>query len=256
MNVIEFNVQKFDSILARGLCNGLGERDGQMCIEAAICATLDLPHGDDPQCVASAVRAFKISLNDYKWSSPAARAEGLRDLGLAQLGSKGVVDDFQFARELTIKCVRILIPELFRLYRDEKMLTAIPACEAAETLDAAHDAASDASAAANYAAIYAISANYAANYTARAAARVAAEDAAKAAAGAARADNYAIYAISANYAAGAASRVARAANYAAISANYARDARDAPDYFLNRIAKLALEVLIELKSPGVALISA
>src|SRR5882762_3359604 len=86
-------IAKFDKILERGLCTGVGTRDGQMCIEAAICAALDLPHGDDPQCVEPAVRAYKIALNDAPyWVSPASRAKGLRDLGIAQIGSRGVVD--------------------------------------------------------------------------------------------------------------------------------------------------------------------
>jgi len=80
-------VPKFDEILSRGLSHGLGKRDGMMCIEAAVCAALDLPHGDDPQCVAAAVRSFKIALNDSNWSSPEARAKGMRNLGIAQVGS-------------------------------------------------------------------------------------------------------------------------------------------------------------------------
>ena len=96
-DISTFNVEEFDCILACGLSKGLGQRDNQVCIEAAICQTLGLPHSDDPGCVADTVRAFKIALNDSKWSSPKARAEGLRDLGLAQLGSKGVVGNVEFA---------------------------------------------------------------------------------------------------------------------------------------------------------------
>jgi hypothetical protein len=57
-DVATFNVAKFDEILARGLSMGMGRRGGSMCIEAAICCVLDLPHGDDPGCVAAAVRGF------------------------------------------------------------------------------------------------------------------------------------------------------------------------------------------------------
>ena len=94
----DFDVKKFDSILAAGLSKGLGSRGSQVCIEAAICQVLDLPHSDDPGCVAASVRSFKIRLNDSNWSSSKARAAGLRDLGLAQLGSLGVVDDFEFIK--------------------------------------------------------------------------------------------------------------------------------------------------------------
>src|ERR1700721_260365 len=93
-------IQKFDAILERGLCKGVGERDGQMCIEAAVCAAMDLPHGDEPTCVEPAVRKFKIGLNDSNWSSPAARAAGLRDLGIAQIGSLGVVNGAEFSKLL------------------------------------------------------------------------------------------------------------------------------------------------------------
>lgn len=107
-------VPRIDAILARGLSAGLGEPGKQVCIEAAICEALNLPHGDDPKCVAIAVRAFKIRLNDANWSSPAARSAGLRDLGIAQLGSLGVVNDIKFARRMVHGTIRILIPTLFR----------------------------------------------------------------------------------------------------------------------------------------------
>ena len=113
-DISTFNVEEFDRILACGLSKGLGQRGNQVCIEAAICQTLGLPHSDDPGCVADAVRTFKIALNDSKWSSPKARAEGLRDLGLAQLGSKGVVGNVEFATRLSKKVIQVLIPALFR----------------------------------------------------------------------------------------------------------------------------------------------
>ena len=72
-----------------GLVRGVGVAlPGKMCVEAAVCYALDLPHGDDPRCVAPTLRAFKIRLNDSAWSSDQARAKGLRRLALAQLGSR------------------------------------------------------------------------------------------------------------------------------------------------------------------------
>src|SRR5438445_6949372 len=112
--ISKFDVTKFDSILARGLSTGLGKAGGQVCIEAAICETLGLEHGDDPQCVAESVRAYKIRLNDSNWSSPKARAIGLRDLGLAQLGSKGAVKDSDFTSLMAEQTIRVIIPKLFR----------------------------------------------------------------------------------------------------------------------------------------------
>jgi len=188
-------VGKFDAILARGLCAGVGSRDGQMCVEAAICAVLNMPHGDNPTCVTPAVRGYKIRLNDSEhWGSPTTRAEGLRALGLAQIGSAGVVDGVAFTARLAEKTIRVLLPDLFRRFTDHPgMLAAADRCEREGTRAAA---------AAAYAAAYAANAN-------------------------------------ANAAAAA------AACFVGVS----------QEYYLRLSAKLALEVLIELKSPGVAFLS-
>ena len=62
-----------------GLVSGIGHPiPGQMCVEAVVCFALGLPHGDNPACVSPVLRRLKISLNDRHWSSPAARAAGLR----------------------------------------------------------------------------------------------------------------------------------------------------------------------------------
>src|ERR1700689_2390651 len=166
----KFDVEKFDSILARGLSTGLGKRGEQVCIEAAICETLGLEHSDDPECVSAAVRSFKIRLNDSRWSSPIARANGLRDLGLAQLGSLGIVNDKEFAKRLAEKTIRILVPALIRdlFPNDPKLLEAADRCEKEGNESAAN------AAAAAYAA-------YAANANAAAAAYANAANAAPAA---------------------------------------------------------------------------
>jgi len=192
---LTFDVPKFDGILARGLSKGVGNRAGSMCIEAAICVVLDLPHGDDPGCVAPSVRSFKIALNDKNWSTPEARAAGLRDLGLAQLGSLGVVDNAQFPKLLAEKVIRVLIPDLYRkIFKDNPtLLAAALRCEQEGTYDAAHAASTAAAAAAAHAA----------------------HDAA-----------------------------ARAAHDAYVN----------KDYYLILCAKLTLEVLQELGSPGCALL--
>lgn len=98
--------REFDKLVARGFSHGVGDRQGQMCVEAAICAVLGLPHGDNPPCVASAVRTYKIRLNDSsRWQSARSRAAGLRDLGIAQLGSAGVVDNQAFAQLLALRTI-------------------------------------------------------------------------------------------------------------------------------------------------------
>ena len=145
-------IPKFDDILSRGLCVGVGDRDGQMCIEAAICAAMDLPHGDEPDCVAKSVRSYKITLNDSSWSSAAARARGLRNLGIAQIGSRGVVDDQEFAKRLAEQTIRELIPTLFReVFPDrQECLDAADRCasEGTTSADSADSAAARAASAA------------------------------------------------------------------------------------------------------------
>ncbi len=136
-------IKKFDTLVARGFSSGLGDRDGQMCVEAAICYALDLPHGDDPECVGHSVRSYKIRLNDAEWSSPQARAAGLRDLGIAQIGSRGIVDDTEFSTRLCEKTIRVLIPALFReIFSDGDCLAAADRCEKEGSADSAARAAS------------------------------------------------------------------------------------------------------------------
>lgn len=48
-----------------GLVQGKGSPiPGQMCVEAAVCFAMGLPHSDEPPCVSPAIRALKIRLND------------------------------------------------------------------------------------------------------------------------------------------------------------------------------------------------
>ncbi len=122
---------KYNEILSRGLCNGIGSPDSQMCIEAAVCNALGLPHDDDPKCVTDAVRRYKIRLNDVGWSSVTARANGLRKLGIAQLGSLGVVNNADFEDRLTTLHTKILVPKILRsaFPNNEACLDAAKECE-------------------------------------------------------------------------------------------------------------------------------
>ena len=125
----KFDVKKYDAILDKGLSLGLGDEVSSMCIEAAICRVLNLPHGDDPGCVADSVRQFKIKLNDQNWSSKQARAKGLRDLGLAQLGSLGIVNDGLFFKRLLEEIIGQLIPDLFRTLYPTEFVDLVKNCE-------------------------------------------------------------------------------------------------------------------------------
>lgn len=107
--------QRVLNTIDHGLSEGLGEPVlGKMCVEAAVCYALELPHDGDPLCVAEALRQFKIHLNDSKWSSPQARARGLRRLGLAQLSSRGVLDEHDFIRRLIGLAITKYVPGAIR----------------------------------------------------------------------------------------------------------------------------------------------
>jgi hypothetical protein len=77
------------SVVNCGLTDGVGVAiPGQMCVEAAVCYALGMDHGDEPVCVDEELRNFKIQLNDgYGWNGEKGRADGLRRLAIAQLGT-------------------------------------------------------------------------------------------------------------------------------------------------------------------------
>ena len=98
-----------------GLVKGIGRpTPGQMCVEAAVCYAMGLPHGDEPTCVSPALRRLKIRLNDASWSSNAARAKGLRRLALAQLGSADGLDDQVFRGRVVEMTIRRAVPVALR----------------------------------------------------------------------------------------------------------------------------------------------
>lgn len=103
--------RKVLEIVDQGLTQGLGVQEpGKMCVEAAVCSALGLPHGDNPPCVWRDARGFKIGLNDENWTSDAARAAGMRALAVAQLGSHGTAGIEYFAEELFSGFVRVFMP--------------------------------------------------------------------------------------------------------------------------------------------------
>lgn len=119
--------QKVLETVDAGLCSGLGKPEpGFMCVEAAVCYAMGLPHGDDPSCVAPALRKFKIGLNGAAWSSKSSRAKGMRRLALAQLGSAGILNEIEF---------------VFRLAKQAKIWAADNAAAAADAAAYAADAA-------------------------------------------------------------------------------------------------------------------
>lgn len=103
-------------IVDKGLVSGLGQPiPGDMCIEAAVCFALGLPHGDNPPCVGEEVRKCKITLNDEPWTSNAARAKGMRAVAIAQLGSN-TIDQQVFKDLFWFKCGTQLQPLIGEYY--------------------------------------------------------------------------------------------------------------------------------------------
>jgi len=210
-----------------GLCSGKGKPiPGQMCVEAAVCYAYGLPHSDQPPCVSPALRSFKIALNDKPWSSDAARANGLRRISIAQLGSNKM-DDKEFTKRLSEEFIRVFVTQALRsaAKANPKHADKLEACARACEMTGSRQAALDGKEAA-----YAADAAYAAAYAAYAAA----------------------------YAAKAAAYAAEAAAYAAEAAAYAADAAYAA-YAANRdatytlAAECCIEILRDMKQPGVKL---
>jgi hypothetical protein len=222
MNITREIAAKVRDTVDAGLVSGVGEPvAGQMCVEAAVCYALGLPHGDDPGCVSSALRSLKIRLNDSRWSSSQARAAGLRRLALAQLGSAGVLDDREFTRRVVEMTIRRVVPLALRdaarrvPAHAQALEAAAVRCEHEGTREAAKDGERVARAA-----------DAAADAAAYAASDAAASDAA--------ASDAAAYDAAAD---------ADAAVYAAAYAK-ARDTR------LGAFAEWVVEILIDMNAPG------
>jgi hypothetical protein len=97
-------------VVDKGLTEGEGNPvPGQMCVEAAVSFACGLPHSDQPECVGSEVRAFKIELNDKPWTSEKSRARGLREVAVAQLGTN-TIDQEKFNYNLTERLKSALLP--------------------------------------------------------------------------------------------------------------------------------------------------
>ena len=243
IQITEVQAKKVLEVVDAGLVNGLGRpKPGQMCVEAAVCFALGLPHGDDPACVSRALRSLKIRLNDSRWSSNEARAKGLRRLAVAQLGSADTLDDKEFTRRVAELAIRVSVPTALRaaasiqkdVHKAAAMRDAADLCEKEPTREnalkgkAAADAAADADDADAYADAAAAAAAAAANAyaVADAAYAVAVADAAYAVADA------------------AAAAVAAANAYAVAAADAARDKA------LSEFAEGVVQILIDMKAPG------
>ena len=98
-----------------GLVKGKGSgKPGDICVEAAVCYAMGLPHSDDPPCVSRALRQLKIVLNDASWSSNEALTKGMRRLAILQLGTRDTLDDIKFSKRVTTATIRTIIPLALR----------------------------------------------------------------------------------------------------------------------------------------------
>lgn len=126
-------VTRILAVVDHGLCSGLGEPiPGKMCVEAAVCYALsepregrptgiaalvhalNHPHHDRPVCVAPLLRTVGIKLNDSPWSTNAARARGMRRLAIAQLGTKGTLDERHFVAMAIRPTVPSTLPRIIK----------------------------------------------------------------------------------------------------------------------------------------------
>lgn len=227
--ITQQHAEKLIDVLSHGLVSGLGHAEpGKFCVEAAVCYALGLPHGDDPGCVSAPLRRLKIGLNDQHWSSPQARAKGLQRLALAQLGSKGVLDDKEFVRRVCEMTIRTTVPNALRAAAtvNPKHADALEAaavrCEVEGTRDSARNG----------------------ERVALASVAAAANSANAAAAAAAYAE------VAAAYAEVAAVSAEVAANAAAYAVSAAVDAASTRDRVLAHYAEQVVQILSAMDAPG------
>ena len=235
MKITKQIADKVLKVVDAGLVSGLGSPEpGKMCVEAAVCFALGLPHGDDPKCVGESVRRFKIRLNDAKWSSDEARAHGLRKLAVAQLGSDAI-DQAEFRKLLAEGTIRRIVAVALRAAAklNPKHADALEAAAVRCEVEGTREAAKNARAASAYASA---DASDAAAASASASASASADAAASA------------YA----YAAYASADAADAAAYASADDAASAVGGGARDAVLNISSDVALQALIKLKSPGCA----
>ena len=233
------------AVVDAGLVEGLGDPEpGKMCVQAAVCYAMGIPHSDKPTCVSESLRLLQIKLNDSSWSNNTARTKGLRRLAIAQLGSAGILDEAEFVKRVATMTIQVIVPIALRaaakimpialraaakLESNAKLVGSLEEAALACSLDPstnnvikAKDIAADADAAA-------VSASYAAS-----AANAAVSAAVSAAAAAAYAAEYAAY---------AAESAESAAGAAAFDATLADCCED------------VVKILIDLGSPGCAFLN-
>lgn len=227
IEVMEELSRRVLQVVDAGLVIGLGYPEpGKMCVGAAVNYALGMPHGVQNDCVAQCVRKFAIEVNDADWSSNEARAQGMRRLAIAQLGTAETLNDMKFVTRLAAKA-------------SEWAKSAAEAASVATRADTRADTYA-AKSAAEYAERGATCATEAARYAASAI-----KSAAYAAASAAADAEYAMFI------------AATKASYAAIDSAAAARGTDATafDAALADCCEDVVQILIDLGSPGCAFLN-
>lgn len=110
-------------VVDKGLCYGVGKPiPGEMCVEAAVCYAMGQEHGDNPSCVSDDIQELKILLNDKKWPSKKVRAEGMRRIAVAQLGSDMINGKLLKNEFMNIVLMKVILPVLKK--HDDKAVAA------------------------------------------------------------------------------------------------------------------------------------
>ena len=124
----EENINEALRLCSFGLVKGLGTGEpGDMCIEHIICQVFEGRKGDNPSCVSNEFNKAKISLNECNWSSNKARAEGMKYLLVAQIGSNAL-DDKIVREHLRFLSAKKILPYIIQKHydslftKDEKLL--------------------------------------------------------------------------------------------------------------------------------------
>ena len=129
--------QRLREIIGRGLIAGIGSETGQTCIEGAIALSIGERLTTTPSCVGNEDRNWAILINDAPWSSPAARAEALLPIALAQTGSAGT-DRTVWVLAVALGTIRRVLPLALRA---AGMVDEADACSIARDLPSARLAA-------------------------------------------------------------------------------------------------------------------
>lgn len=98
MNIKHSIVEKLLELIDQGLCHGAGNHrhPGDFCVQQAVNRATHGYHSDHPECVEPTVLKLGINMNDTFHGSDKERARILKRFAVAELGSAGVIDGFEF----------------------------------------------------------------------------------------------------------------------------------------------------------------